>query len=1457
MATSCPGLSVTGPFKQTLFLGCSVVDFSTSLGWNGSPSELTVRLVYDPCVGGERVYWDENLIKKTTTAKDPGFIGQIYDPATGEVIGWNDIIGCTAYFRVGDFEYTGLIQHWEEENSSSGHPTYSVQLMDPRQLLENSKLIIGEYAGNVGGISNVFNVFGVMERYGQVIVSRSPEPNLSSIPPVICNPPDCPIVSLINPDVGYVFTPAIFDANNILLNGNLMGIDGPTFGSPATKFGGANTNHSGMPWYAILNGINLLANQIPAFKSQWAPYGRMVYKGLNFGGYGLLPGDNFYMDGNVFTGFTKKYLSEYFIDLSDLPTPPPYWRVNNTHTDILSVVDQLCKDAGYDYYIELIPVRSNYGGIAKFIKIRTVRRFAQPILGTISTFIKDGDGSISAKRGVELRNETTSAICIGGPKNTLCQGTIYDGVGNNHETEEGKPNIDNILPYFGIYPWDKNVIMPFKEKVYRTNSSIVNEKLASTGQTTDDNCNLYEWYFWAETTYINSRFTVLSDDGNNGLNILDNKCLGGDGHTLTPPSPIRLAIKITEIELMCALAGFDVWLSCAYALNTDTGKYLTNSYIANGLYNLADSIDAIVKAKDDAKLDPKTMFPANPSTLYKQLKIENTAMDEIQALFNFVGGFALMLGKQFQMRVPYTCGKLDFDTGQVVTSEEPTSSGWTEQPHICGLPTNTLYSQFMRTDDNRYNAMIVFDDNWTPIVNPTAPTIKKDVTKLDDSDYIFYGDRIYVKAQVQSEYVYGDYTNRLNPRAVLTIGNPVRVATDTLLPNLRASIELLSRTLANIDAPPKIKALDSTKRAKAMTKVAASFTDGGGGLSFTAPLPYHCDTNPIGACCGIKSNIMVYGPWFNVGPVGGVKIDSDPGLVPWEYNGYNLMNYAGQSKANEGVTRMQVGEMGDITVPGYPIIPLGAELGAYANGISGVMGGGSQLLENRSHDVNTYQGSNNFSTQCAVLKTNVTDKNGNKFDGRWTGMYGPNITSIAVSVNNGVQTSYKMRTYSPKFGRFSKATIDKIKTMGQNQIRSQKKFMDTIGKTMIGNTTKVLNSARLDIKTVYGETQSPHALLIGVHQGTIQNPGIHNCYSLSERDLINDLNNWEEKGIMSLDGLLRPVSLSPGGGYLPGSTQPRLLGGQPASDIPSTTRNPQPPIADANAYNLSIYNGEIHPWQTPEVNGGLAIRRAPGSNPGNAHDIHILGGDIDKFHVIGADYGPSGNYENERGMALKGPLLLHGWGYDTESKPIPNSADNISDTTNGIFTSVNLTDNFMSDFLRKPMSWPVAPVDLRFDRERGVWTIPPSYTMLVGRLTTPIDKNTRTGVAVITQGPPIYNSDGDEMTSPQVKVTDYLSKSYPTGTNVILYYNTKLNTYNIVESSVSSPTIISATAVVSNGTITSISNPLSFDGSPIGTTITDVEQVGTGYGTYNGAVGTLVWNQNVSKWRPIDFPCSI
>jgi hypothetical protein len=118
---------------------------------------------------------------------------------------------------------------------------------------------------------------------------------------------------------------------------------------------------------------------------------------------------------------------------------------------------------------------------------------------------------------------------------------------------------------------------------------------------------------------------------------------------------------------------------------------------------------------------------------------------------------------------------------------------------------------------------------------------------------------------------------------------------------------------------------------------------------------------------------------------------------------------------------------------------------------------------------------------------------------------------------------------------------------------------------------------------------------------------------------------------------------------------------------------------------------------------------------------------------------------NSRFFAFRGPLMLHGWGYDTEGYPVPNKADEPAEfdgkgrpkrfvlTTSGT-NDLKKDGKFLpgagellgdiigrgyvkenGEWTRKPTRyfhlnwaersdlWPVGPIDLRWDAERKVW----------------------------------------------------------------------------------------------------------------------------------------------------------
>lgn len=141
-------LFVHGGFSQTRFLGASISNFSSSIGWNGSTSTLDMTLVEDLTNGD---------------AFEP-----FYD-FYGEV-------GKAKYFSIGDFSFGGYISNWKYSQSTSGY-IINLSLEVPVNILQGVQVIIGGYHGTVFGVPNIYNLFGYYEPdeqdFGQALTNEA------------------------------------------------------------------------------------------------------------------------------------------------------------------------------------------------------------------------------------------------------------------------------------------------------------------------------------------------------------------------------------------------------------------------------------------------------------------------------------------------------------------------------------------------------------------------------------------------------------------------------------------------------------------------------------------------------------------------------------------------------------------------------------------------------------------------------------------------------------------------------------------------------------------------------------------------------------------------------------------------------------------------------------------------------------------------------------------------------------------------------------------------------------------------------------------------------------------------------------------------------------------------------------------------------------------------------------
>jgi hypothetical protein len=121
---------ITSPIR---FLGATVLSFNTTLGMGFSESTLNVDLIED-CANNDD-----------------------FEPFNG-----SKKVGDPVYFTAGGFNFGGVLTNWTITQGNSGE-TFNVQVSDPRQLLENTIVIVDTYAGSEIAGPNYFNVYAGYE----------------------------------------------------------------------------------------------------------------------------------------------------------------------------------------------------------------------------------------------------------------------------------------------------------------------------------------------------------------------------------------------------------------------------------------------------------------------------------------------------------------------------------------------------------------------------------------------------------------------------------------------------------------------------------------------------------------------------------------------------------------------------------------------------------------------------------------------------------------------------------------------------------------------------------------------------------------------------------------------------------------------------------------------------------------------------------------------------------------------------------------------------------------------------------------------------------------------------------------------------------------------------------------------------------------------------------------------
>ena len=714
-----------------------------------------------------------------------------------------------------------------------------------------------------------------------------------------------------------------------------------------------------------------------------------------------------------------------------------------------------------------------------------------------------------------------------------------------------------------------------------------------------------------------------------------------------------------------------------------------------------------------------------------------TARDTI-AVYNWLRDFAgEYYGKKFLVKVPGVCRDYDYGSATATPyySDYPSEDGaWADDANVLGLTNPSTYTDFFKGPDGKIQTILKF---YGANLNLDA---------LEATQYMANtaGNTVWSKAEIDSKWLVGQ------PFALNTTENAwAQVSLQNIIPQYPTAkmIEQQSRS-ATVAGPGFNNLGDSAFEDGRINTSRFLNKSNAGFVSYPASLPIY-------AGIPLRSHSRCYGPWGNIATasfdndlfnpeeevVGLLTVEQDEELAPWGYGSSTLMNYAAQDKVSLAVTEMQIAERGQVTIPGYPNKRIGCSL---------------NTADTSSYDMIL---SPDQYGEFVYFKVDLGDAQKG----------GASISNVNVNISpQGVQTELSLSTFSPTFGRFARTNADRLKRIGRDRLAANRKMRANISLRASffrgGGGANAFDRA----KAMGGGIQPQSTSIWFCGRYGYDVGGI---VSNRKEVVANDAaaqqyftTNYENTSIMTMDGLLRPVSKA-GDGQLP---QYASYANHCGGDGDSYSVLPGPPQSGVAPSSIIVH--DLDPLANPySVDSSSISVRGVGANK-LGHDWEGVARDdaagmAVQTGTLGFNNGSVGYTSDYRFLALRGPLMLQSWGYDLQGFPVPNSADSSQQPNT---TYENLTNSFQGGWLQSSRNWPVAPVDLRFDRRRGVWTTPPAFGMYLATVKGEIAANSGPGRALINDG----NTDDPEGPGSIDNLYNKGNSALSDGDKVFAYYDT-------------------------------------------------------------------------------------
>lgn len=886
--------------------------------------------------------------------------------------------------------------------------------------------------------------------------------------------------------------------------------------------------------------------------------------------------------------------------------------------------------------------------------------------------------------------------------------------------------------------------------------------------------------------------------------------------------------KLTELELL-ASSNLNTWLSyCAIQANDNGATDLLGIKAANALMGgwdkfIDDTVDSFSNIMDSKFQNVSENFAGNE-------EVENLA--KLESILIFLQRlYADYYGKTYLVEVgdsnvgicikdrfgnvPQGNIKVESEGGIFYASDQPsTGGGWLgrNQTKVMGLSVGPELYPFTESD-NRISSFVEFKGSTG--ISKFNLSWDIDLSKHSDESFYQKGQSLYVKAEISPSI----YRVDGKQYALITLGNAgeLKMSPGSLCSNILASAGAQSLLILHGDQyKDPLTASGCDDEDDEHTGTSMDFPNINI-FSFNPPA-----VSPENFCLPFKSNLFTYGPWFfQADPIGGTAVETNRELAPWNFSilqntGYDTMNYYGNLIAGDGPRGLQKMESGAITVASLPSYGIGYIVGNNAGTLTDL-----QINIGDSGYTTTY----NFQTYTPKF-----GQPGRHLSDLWARNYKSmsyihkffkeENLKIRSLINQNAQKLQDLQ-YKNHKGRMTadNPVTEAAGTPGQKtphmmlysgyRLRKPKETNDDGGSDYVDNASGPIPGA---CSCYSVPTQPPTGSgSSGTSGNALKNIPIA-VTETSQHNTWYKKNHFHRLAINTLDLFFCPMSTNQEND--PDAELPRLamyqnhagsfmefsekettsLGDGKAPNSRSRSEIPPFYFDDVLQYDLPIHQMYLNSV-TSTVMLADWLGRINGSTDGFITNIIGYGEQASDFSLSLLDEGENAKQDatNFRYSVLRGPLSLQAWGYDTSGKPIPNAIDSALQAEKGKFRRTGLQDKFLKNWLSNPKTWPAGPIDLRWDRERGVWVAPPSNKIVVAKLLTNLEKY---GVAEAELVDPsaggirfyeeydVWSADGanikQSMSKSRIKVYDFLGIKLCKCDYIYAYYDD--NRYIVLES---------------------------------------------------------------------------